>query len=186
MPSASLLRWQKDRMLRLGEVGSQCALAAALVPPNALLAEELLRGYAMLLSGHFQGLCRDLYTECVQVFASRVPPPFQAATQSQFSAELRLSTNNPTVETIRTDVQRFGFVLDFHAIPANGPRVTHLGHLNKWRNAIAHQKATAPTGIPPLTLVSVEDWRASCDGLAVWLDGIMQHEVHQVLGTSPW
>lgn len=140
----------------------------------------------MLLSGHFQGLCRDLYTECAQVFASKLPAALQATAQAQFSAELKLNSGNPTVETIRKDYERFAFLLDFAADPANGPRVTDLGHLNKWRNAAAHRKASAPAGVPPLTLAAVQSWRASCDGLAGWLDGIMYAELLRILGAAPW
>jgi hypothetical protein len=145
-----------------------------------------LQSFVMLLSGHFQGFCRNLYMECVQVFVARVPAEFQAMIQLQCFAELRLGSNNPTVETIRKDFERFGFTVDFAADPANGPRVTHLGQLNKWRNVIAHQKPTAPTGIPPLTLASVQAWLASCDGLASWLDAIAYNEVLRILRFVPW
>src|SRR4051794_17336964 len=101
MPSASLQQWQHDRTPRLAQVETHCVASAALVPPNALLAEESLRGYVMLLSGHFQGFCRDLYTECAQLLVARVPPGIQGPVQKQFFAELKINSNNPTVETIR-------------------------------------------------------------------------------------
>src|SRR5205807_754221 len=86
MPSASLLRWQNDRMPRLAAVEAHCIAAAALVPPNPHLAEESLRSYVMLLSGHFQGFCRDLYGECSQACASAVPAGLLATVQMQFTA----------------------------------------------------------------------------------------------------
>src|SRR5438105_709427 len=101
MPSHALLRWQNDRRPRLAEIDAHCGAAAALVPANPLLAEESLRAYVVLLCGHFQGFCRDLYKECVQVFAAQLPVTFRAAVRMQFSAELKLDSNNPTVETIR-------------------------------------------------------------------------------------
>lgn len=55
-----MLRWQNDRMHRLGEVDAQCAASLALAPPQPNLVEENLRGYVLLLSAHFQGFCRDL------------------------------------------------------------------------------------------------------------------------------
>ena len=185
MPSTSLLRWQNDRQLRLAAVDAHCA-AAAPYPPTPLLAEESLRGYVMLLSGHFQGFCRNLYTECAQLCTIHVPPRLQATVQVQFSAALCLNTNNPNVDTIRKDFERFGFSVHFAADPANGPRVTHLGQLNKWRNAIAHQAASAPAGVPPLTLTAVQAWRVSCDGLADWLDAVLYNEMSRILGVAPW
>ena len=186
MASGSLRHWQSDRMPRLTEIETHCAAAAALVPPNPLLAEESLRASVMLLSGHFQGFCRDLYTECVQVFTSNVPPALQAAVQVQFLAELRIDSSNPTVETLRKDFERFDLKLGLGADPANGPRITHLGYLNKWRNAIAHQKTNVPPGVPPLTLVAARDWRVSCDELATWLDAFMYNRLQATFGVAPW
>src|SRR5277367_2264730 len=79
MPSIALLRWQNERMNRLADIESHCAATFALAAPIPFLAEENMRGYAMLLSGHFQGFCRDLYTECAQVFASTSAAVLQAA-----------------------------------------------------------------------------------------------------------
>lgn len=188
MPSAALTRWHIDRMPRLAETDAHCDALLAAPPPHPLLAEECLQGYAMLLSGHFQGLCRDLYTECAQQCAATVPARLLSTVQTQFSAELKLNSGNPTVENIRKDFERFGFLLDFAADPANGLRVTHLGHLNYWRNAAAHQKATPPPpGVPPvLALADLRNWRASCDGLATWLDAIMYQELLRILGAAPW
>jgi hypothetical protein len=66
--------------------------------------------------------------------------------------------------------------------------VTDLGHLNDWRNKAAHQ-GTQPLGggVPAaLTLTIVQGWRASCDGLAASLDGIMNTELLRIMGTVPW
>jgi hypothetical protein len=186
VPSAALQHWRNDRMPRLAAVDAHCVAAAALAPPNPHLAEESMRGYVMLLSGHFQGFCRDLYTESGQVLTANVAPALQPPMQAHFLAEMKLNSNNPTVETLRKDFERFAFVLDFAADPANVPRVTHLGQLNKWRNAVAHQRAAAPAGVPPLTLTGVQSWRASCDGLATWLDGVMYNQIQRILGAAPW
>ena len=121
-----------------------------------------------------------------QFLTAGAPVALQATVQLQFSAELKLNSNNPTIETIRIDFERFDLSLDFRSDPLNAPRVTHLGHLNKWRNNAAHKKATPPAGVPPLTLALVEDWRRSCDGLAKWLDVIMYRELQRIIGTAPW
>jgi hypothetical protein len=140
----------------------------------------------MLLSGHFQGFCRDLYTECSQICASVVPVNLQTAVQAQFAAELKLNTGNPTAENIRKDFERFGFLLNLAGAFPN--QLTHLGHLNYWRNASAHQRTTPPpAGMPPtLSLPDIQTWRTSCDGLATSLDTIMQVELTRILGNPPW
>src|SRR5260221_10768979 len=188
-------------MSRLGHSDTHCvalcapssgltspAAPAALAGPTPLVQENL-QGYVMLLSGHFQGFCRDLYTECAQICAVAVPAGLKTTVQAQFAAELRLNTGNPTVHNIRKDLERFGFVLDLTgADPANAARITHLGHLNYWRNAAAHQKATPPPpGVPGiLNLADIQVWRVACDGLAVVLDDIMQKELLRILGAAPW
>lgn len=153
------------------------------------LAQESLQGYVMLVSGHFQGFCRDLYTECAQLCAAAVPAAMRTTIQAQFAAGLALNTWNPTNKSIRKDFERFSFLLDLGgAAPGNPQRVTHLGHLNYWRNHVAHQNATPPpAGVPAvLTLADIQAWRASCDGLATSLDDIMRQELTRILGAAPW
>ncbi|MBY0232257.1 MAG: hypothetical protein K2W96_23505 [Gemmataceae bacterium] len=188
MFSAALTDWRTARKGKLDGVDAHCATLAALVPPPPL-AEEALQGYAMLLGGDFQGFCRALCTECAQAFAAVLPITLQAIAQTQFTAGLVLNTGNPVVKNIREDFDRFGLRLDLiGADPANAVRITHLGHLNHWRNHVAHQKTTLPpVGVPQtLVLADVRDWRASCDGIAASLDGIMYNHLKAVLGTAPW
>src|SRR6266581_1395848 len=115
MPSVALTEWTNDRMARLAQVDAQCAAVLALAPPNPTLLDESLRAYVMLLSAHFQGFCRALYTECAQILGAAVPSGLLATIQAQFSAKLSLNNNNPTVKTIRDDFERFGFTLDLAA-----------------------------------------------------------------------
>lgn len=186
MPSASLLRWQNDRLARLREIEAHCLATVTAVPPNPLLADESLKSFVLLLSGHFQGFCRDLYSECVEKVRVTVAPGLQALVQNQFLAELKLNSNNPTIDTLKTDFARFNVKLDFNVNSAITTSGTHLGHLNKWRNHVAHQKPLPPTGVPALTLASVQMWLASCDRLATWLDGVLYNEMMAHLGVAPW
>jgi hypothetical protein len=186
MPSTSLQQWRNDRMPRLNEVDAQCALSLALIPPRPNLVEENLRGSVLLLSAHFQGFCRDLHTECAQVVVSKVRASLQALIQIQFRAHRRLDRGNPSIDNLRADFERFDFTLDLPAAdPANGPRLTHLGELNRWRNLAAHHGAI-PIGLPPLTLPLVRAWRVSCDGLATSLDGVMYNQLRRTLRRAPW
>ncbi len=189
MPSAAFTRWQNDRMSRLNEVEAHCTVVLALVPPNPTFLDETLRGFVLHLSAHFQGFCRNLYTECSQIWIAAIPAGLQATAQAQFSAHLALEKGNPTYDNIKRDFNRFGFLLNLQAAHAMGPQqVTDLGHLNDWRNKAAHQ-GTQPLGggVPAaLTLPIVQGWRASCDGLATSLDGIMRAELLRIMGVAPW
>lgn len=184
MPSASLLRWQNDRMPRLQQVDLQCAACLA-ASPNVYLIEENLRGYVVLLSAHFQGFCRDLYTEATVVIASKVRLALRTIIQEQFTAHRKLDHGNPTLEHLKEDFKRFGFTLDLTADPANLPHLSALSALNKWRNVAAHQGPTPPAGIP-LILPSLQTWRVSCDALATSLDAILYNELRKVLRRAPW
>ncbi len=185
MPSASLLRWQNDRMPRLQQVDLQCAGCLAAAPPNVHLIEENLRGYVVLLSAHFQGFCRNLYSEATLVIASKVRPALRRMIQEQFSAHRKLDHGNPSLQHLKEDFERFGFTLDLAADPANLPCLTDLSSMNKWRNVAAHQGTTPPAGIP-LNLPSLQAWRGSCDGLATSLDGILYNELRKILRRAPW
>jgi hypothetical protein len=186
MPSASLLSWRNDRMPRLSEVDVQCAASLALAPPRPNLVEENLRGYVLLLSAHFQGFCRDLYAECAQIIVSRVRATLQVLIQAQFRAHRRLDHGNPNVQNLREDFERFGFTLDLAAAdPANGPRLTDLGELNRWRNVAAHH-GTIPAGAPALSLPLLRAWWTSCDGLATSLDAVLYNELRRMLRRAPW
>jgi hypothetical protein len=185
VPTASLLLWQTDRMPRLQQIDLQCAASLAVVPPNVHLIDENLRGYVMLLSAHFQGFCRDLYTEVTQIIASKMRPSLRPLIREQFNSHRKLDTGNPTYDHLKTDFRRFGFDLDLTADPANRPRLDALSALNKWRNVAAHQGTTVPAGIP-LALPSLRTWRTSCDGLATSLDAIVYNQLRRILRRAPW
>ncbi len=187
MPSASLVRWQTDRMPSLTELDTQCAASLVLSPPNPRLVEENLRGYVVLLSAHFQGFARDLHSEAAQVIASKVRSSLQLLIQAHFSAHRALDHGNPTTENIARDFDRFGFNLkvELAGDPANAPRLQHLAALNKWRNVAAHHSTTLPPGIP-LTIAAVQAWRVACDELAAVLDAALYNQLRRTLRRKPW
>src|SRR5580700_5447902 len=115
MPSAAFNHWQNDRMPRLNEVDAHCAVVLASVPPNPTFLDETLRGFVLHLSAHFQGFCRNLYTECSQIWIAAIPLRLQATAQAQFSAQLGLEKGNPTYDNIKKDFNRFGFLLNVQA-----------------------------------------------------------------------
>jgi hypothetical protein len=166
VPSAAFTRWQNDRVPRLNEVDAHCATVLALAPLNPTFLDETLRGFVLHLSAHFQGFCRNLYTECSQVWIAAIPAGLQPTAQAQSSAHLALERGNPSYDNIKGDFNRFGFLLDLQAAHPVGPVwVTDLAHLNEWRNRAAHQ-GTQPLrgGVPAaLTLPIVQGWRASCN-----------------------
>ncbi len=186
MPSMSLLGWRANRIFRLSEVDVQCAASTVLVPPQPNFVDENLRGYVLLLSAHFQGFCRDLYTECAQIVVTKIRVSLRTLMQRQFSAHRKLDHGNPNFQNLKDDFERFGITLNLPAAdPVNSSRLNDLSVMNKWRNVAAHHMAI-PTGVPPLTLPLLRAWRSSCDGLATSLDAIMYNEVRRILRRAPW
>ena len=176
-------------MPRLKEVEAHCAVVQAQLPPSLTFLDESLRGYVLHLSAHFQGFCRDLYTECSQICIAAIPIGLMAAAQAQFSAHLALEKGNPSHDNIKRDLERFGIELDLESAHTNGTHwVTDLGHLNAWRNKAAHQGTRALGGGVPasLTLPVMQGWKSSCDGLANVLDDIMHAELLRMMGIAPW
>jgi hypothetical protein len=188
MPSIALTTWQTDRLARVLEIETQCAMSAALVPPNPRLTDENLRGFVMLLSAHFQGFCRDLNTECAQALAAAAPVGMRIAVQNQCMAGRELDGANPRYATLRIDFNRFGLDLTtmLNMDPLNPPRITSLDHLIAWRNYAAHHKVIPPPTGGPFTLATVVGWRDACHGLAVELDRIMYNQLMHLTGAPPW
>lgn len=189
MPSAALARWRNNRLFRLGEVDAHCATIQAVVPPNPTFLDESLRGFVLHLSAHFQGCCRDLYTESAQALINGIPAPIRTAAQSQFLAHLSLERGNPSYENIKRDFNRFGLILDLaRSHPACRNQITDLAHLIDWRNRAAHQgQQPLGGGVPSLlTLGLVRTWVSSCSSLVSILDDLMHTELSMMLGAPPW
>jgi hypothetical protein len=186
MPSVSLVQWQTDRMPRLADIDAQCAACGAAVPTRANLIDENLRGYVLLLSAHFQGFCRDLYTECAVMVVSRVRPTLRVLIEAQFATGRKLDHGNPSADNLRHDFERFNVHFDLvSADPTNRARVTDLGVLNKLRNMAAHH-GTVPVGVPSLSLPLLQALTISCDGLAGSLDAMMYNQLRKLLRRAPW
>jgi hypothetical protein len=172
-------------MPRLNHIETQCVESQALVPPNPQLVDENVRGYIVLLSAHFQGFSRDLYTECAQIITSKVRPALQLLVQDQFAAHRALDHGNPSTENLRRDFERFRFTLNLAAAdPENPGRLDVLSRLNRWRNIAAHQGTVPIGGLPSLDDLRI--WRQACDGLATSLDGIMYNQLRHLLRREPW
>jgi hypothetical protein len=174
-------------MVRLGRIDAQCAASVAVMPPDLRLVEENLRGYVMALSAHFQGFCRDLYTEASQIIVSKVRrPALEVLFQAQFTAHRKLDHGNPNLNNLKADFQRFGFALNLAAVdPANHARLADLSTLNEWRNIAAHQGTPTPAA-GTLSFPLLQAWRNSCNGLATSLDHVMYNRLGKVLRRKPW
>lgn len=185
-PSQALQHWNSTRHSKLDKVEAQCAWAQGQAPPDPELIDEHLRAYATLLSAHFQGFCRDLYTEAsfkvvVRIRQSLLRPIVQA----QFAAGLKLEKANPTLDAIAEDFGRFGIAQLKFAIGVGPPAEVHksrLTALNKCRNKCAHGEPV----IPELLLPNIQAWRISCNWLASRLNAIVYNKLWSSFRAAPW
>jgi hypothetical protein len=185
-PSQALKDWNSTRRSKLDKVEARCVWAAGLVPADPEMESEHLRAYVTLLSAHFQGFCRDLYSEASTQVVDRIKrvrlrPIFLA----QFAAALKLEKMNPTLDALVDDFGRLGIGNLRTAIGTGPPADAHkarLTDMNRCRNKCAHGEPV----IPELLLPNIQDWRNSCDWLATRLNDVVYDTLWVAFRRAPW
>jgi hypothetical protein len=192
MPSVALQMWQMARAASLDEIESAHRSVGGSGPGRRTATQQINQAYAVLLSSHFQGFCRDLHTECAVYLAARMSPTsLQVAVRADWLLHRKLDKGNPNPGNIGADFNRLGFDfwVDVNAADArNAQRRILLEELNEWRNAIAHQDFDPAKlgGTTTLGLAQVRGWRAACHALALSFDAVLRDYILQALGAPPW
>lgn len=185
-PSHALQEWNTTRRAKLSKLETQCVWATGVTPADPDLLSEHLRAYVTLLSAHFQGFCRDLYTESSLKVVTRIKQVgLRPLVQVQFAAGLKLDKVNPTLDALAEDFGRFGLADLRTAIGTVAPADTHKGRLkamNGCRNKCAHGEPV----IPELLLANIQDWRNSCDWIASRLNAVVYDKLWVAFRASPW
>ncbi len=192
MPSASLELWQSERAVSIQEIQAAHASVGGTERGRRYATQQINQAYVMILSGQFQGFCRDLHTECVDYLtAGASPPALQGIVRGGFLRDRRLDKGNPSPGNIGGDFNRLGLKfwdsVNLHS-SRNAQRQKHLEVLNAWRNAIAHQSFDPAKlgGKKAVNLVEVRQWNTACDGLALAFDSVMGRHLGILLGAAPW
>jgi hypothetical protein len=191
MPSRSLTRWADERAEALDEIETAHATVGGTERGRRYATQQINYAYAALLSGHFQGFCRDLHSESVTAVVSALPASFREVIRDEFTRGRSLDRGNPHPGAVGADFNRLGidFWSDVYAVDArNARRREQLQELVNWRNAIAHQDFTAVAagGVATLHLVTVRAWRSALNGLARAFDLAMYNYLRGRTGTDPW
>ena len=109
MTSASLHLWLTDRSVALREIEAAHASVGGTGRGRRYATQQINQACVMLLSGQFQGFCRDLRTECVDHIAGAVQPSaLQGPLQSALLRERKLDRGNPSPGNIGDDFNRLG------------------------------------------------------------------------------
>jgi hypothetical protein len=106
MPSISLLDWRAWRRDKLDEIKEAHYALGGSGRGRRYATEQLNYAYAMLLSSHFQGFCRDLHTECVQHLVRKAPDDLQNVVRRGLVIQRRLDRGNPNPGNIGADFAR--------------------------------------------------------------------------------
>lgn len=192
MPSASLTLWQTKRAATLDEIEAAHIAVGGLGRGRRYATQQVNHAYVVLLSGQFQGFCRDLHSECVRSLVAPISPTsMRSIVSSELSRSLKLNTGNPNPGNLGADFGRLGIDL-WPAVLAidrrNKVRQRKLEELNRWRNAIAHQDFDPSQlgGTISVQLRDVQAWRGACEALAIAFDVAMRLYINHLFGISPW
>ena len=154
--------------------------------PDPEMVDGLLRSYVTILSAHFQGFCRDLYTEAALSVGTRIRQiGLQPIIQAQFATGLKLEKANPTLDALAEDFGRFGIANLRAVIGIAPPADSHKAKLklmNECRNKCAHGESA----IPELLLPNIQGWRDSCDWLASRLNAVVYDKLRKSFRSDPW
>jgi hypothetical protein len=191
MPSRSLIRWAGERAGALDEIENAHVMVGGTERGRRYATQQINYAYAALLSGHFQGFCRDLHSECVDQFVTILPAHVQGVMREELTWNRSLDRGNPHPGAVGADYNRLGltFWARVHAVDArNARRREQLQELMDWRNAIAHQDfdPVAAGGAATLHLATVRGWRSALGALARSFDAAMYNYLEPLLGRAPW
>jgi hypothetical protein len=192
MPSVALLTWQGSRATALDEIENAHRSVGGSGPGRRTATQHINQAYAVLLSSHFQGFCRDLHTECIDSIVPFITPvSLQATCSLEWNWNRKLDHGNPNPGNIASDFNRLGIKLwpaVYHLDARNHQRLQTLEELNEWRNAIAHQDFDPAKlgGATSLRLSQVRNWRTTCSSLAGAFDVVMSDYIHNTCGKLPW
>ena len=191
MASKSLQRWHQARRIQLDEIVQAHRAVGGTGRGRRYATEQVNHAYAVLLSSHFQGFCRDLHTECVQHIVQKVPAPLQNVVRGEFVRDRKLDRGNPNPGNIGADFARLSLLIwdKVRALDRrNDGRKRLLDVLNNWRNAIGHQDFDPAKlgGRTTLRLQDVNGWRRACDQLARAFDKVTRSHLKALVGTPPW
>ncbi len=192
MPSHALQLWGSQRCSALDEIATAHRAVGGTGPGRRSATRHINQAYAVLLSSHFQGFCRDLHSEAVTHLIGTVRPvSLQPIFQLRMLEGRKLDRGNPNPGNLGADFGRFGLVLwpEIRKTDSrNRRRQELLMELTDWRNAIAHQDFASSRIVRSgsLQLSQVRRWRSACDHLARAMDVVLERHLHSLTGAAPW
>lgn len=190
MSSNALNHWESTRLVELQEIQDAHIQVEGSNRGRRFATQQINYAVAVLLSSQFQGFCRDLHTEAVDLFVERVQPAsLRGIVRTRMTEGRKLDRGNPNPGNVGADFQRFGF--DFWSAvyeqdARNRRRREYLQELADWRNAISHQDFSR-LGDRSLQLTKVRDqWLPACRQLARQFDVALGAHFESLFDETAW
>src|SRR2546421_8882763 len=109
MPSSSLRKWFAERAATLGDVENAHRSVRGSGPGARAAAQQINQAYAVQLSAHFQGFCRDLHSECAEYLVVLVVDPVLRDTlRNNLLFARKIDRGNPNPGNLGSDFNRLG------------------------------------------------------------------------------
>ncbi|MCV7311906.1 hypothetical protein [Mycobacterium paraffinicum] len=196
MSSAALGHWTQERILRIRQLTDAHAMVGGPAPGRRTTTQAINWALVVILCSELQGYFRELHDESADFLAQRVARgrfAYFSLVRNGFTENRQLDRVNAKPESIQSDFNRLGIDL-WTEIEARVPSGRHwrlqLSRLNQARNAIAHNNPATLAALAgqgyPLTLQTVNSWRAACVGVTRNADKVVSDRLYQTTGMRPW
>lgn len=206
MSSFALQAWQGVRSDQLDELDLAHGVVGGTGPGRRYATRQLNHAYVVAIASQFQGFCRDLHSECVDVIADAIHTAgisggmnVSAIADIALTALTRnrqLDRGNASPGSIGADFKSFDLDIWDAANQLDARtamRSRRLERLNVWRNAIAHQdfdftrhQQEVLAGATSLVLSEARAFRSCCNLLAVTFDRVLVRHLESIVGGRPW
>lgn len=206
MPSLALQEWLGTRSVQLDELDAAHGAVGGAGPGRRYATRQLNHAYTVVLAAQFQGFCRDLHTESVDVVADTIGSISFAGSVNRsaiagivlnaLTHSRQLDRGNAHPGSLGASFDSFDLEIwsDARRLDARtARRSVRLEQLNIWRNAIAHQdfdfsrhQLEVLAGMTRLGLDQVRMFRSCCDQLAVTFDRVLARHLESIVGGRPW
>ena len=193
--SNALVEWRSVGLARLAELEAVHAQATGSARGRRWGTTQLNRSLFVVLVAQFQGYCRRLHDQAVDVHVAAAIPGQQSLLRTLLTQGRKLDSQNPRRAALGSDFGRLGFTFidDLKAAtPSAAAELDSLEALIDYRNAIGHGDeamiaAIEAHGQVKATKGAYQNHRRTIDHLAGTMDDVVADQLTALLGVSrPW
>lgn len=191
--SRALDTWNSLQLQRLSHLEAAHAAVGGTKRGRRYTTTQVNHALVVAIAAQFQGFCRNLHSEGVNVLAAEIEDEeLRAIVAAGMTGNRALDRSNANEDAIAKDFERIGIDIWADAAivnPGLTPRRKEaLKMLLMWRNAIAHQDFNPEKlgGRTEARLREAKGWLAACAGLACIFDRVVGDHLAAITGNRPW